>query len=95
MAVRSWKVNLWILRFWVNILSNIDYVLDVERIPAVDSSLAVIAQTLIDAFSNADYKFGKVKCQHNSSMKLLSKIIPKTVIISGKSIVETFVRKRH
>uniref|UniRef100_A0A0R3RZR7 Plexin_cytopl domain-containing protein n=1 Tax=Elaeophora elaphi TaxID=1147741 RepID=A0A0R3RZR7_9BILA len=67
MAVRSWKVNLWILRFWVNILSNIDYVLDVERIPAVDSSLAVIAQTMVDAFSNTNYKFGK----ESPSSKLL------------------------
>ncbi|EJD73903.1 plexin-B1 [Loa loa] len=66
-AVRSWKVNLWILRFWVNILSNIDYVLDVERIPAVDSSLAVIAQTLVDVFSNANHKFGK----ESPSSKLL------------------------
>ncbi|VDK61509.1 unnamed protein product [Onchocerca ochengi] len=66
-AVRSWKVNIWILRFWVNILTNIDYVLDVERIPAVDSSLAVIAQTLVDAFSNANYKFEK----ESPSSKLL------------------------
>ncbi|OZC09893.1 hypothetical protein X798_02999 [Onchocerca flexuosa] len=66
-AVRSWKVNIWILRFWVNILSNIDYVLDVERIPAVDGSLAVIAQTLVDAFSNANYKFEK----ESPSSKLL------------------------
>ncbi|VDO25803.1 unnamed protein product [Onchocerca flexuosa] len=66
-AVRSWKVNIWILRFWVNILSNIDYVLDVKRIPAVDGSLAVIAQTLVDAFSNANYKFEK----ESPSSKLL------------------------
>ncbi|CAG9540417.1 unnamed protein product [Cercopithifilaria johnstoni] len=74
MAVRSWKVNLWILRFWVNILSNINYVLDVERIPAVDSSLAVIAQTLVDAFSNANYKFGK---ESPSSKLLFAKDIKK------------------
>ncbi|VDK78254.1 unnamed protein product [Litomosoides sigmodontis] len=66
MGVR-WKVNLWILRFWVNVLSNIDYVLDVERTPAVDSSLAVIAQTLVDDFSNVNYKFGK----ESPSSKLL------------------------
>uniref|UniRef100_A0A915PVS6 Sema domain-containing protein n=1 Tax=Setaria digitata TaxID=48799 RepID=A0A915PVS6_9BILA len=73
-AVRSWKVNIWILRFWVNILSNIDYVLDVERIPAVDSSLAVIAQTMVDAFSSASYMIGK---ESPSSKLLFAKDVKK------------------
>ncbi|VDM40546.1 unnamed protein product [Toxocara canis] len=66
-VIRTWKTNAWILRFWVNVISNVDYVLDVQRTVAVDASLAVIAQTLVDACSTTKHRLGK----ESPSSKLL------------------------
>lgn len=62
-VIRAWKTNAWILRFWVNVISNVDFLLDVQRTPAVDASLAVVAQTLVDAFSISRPTLGKVCTQ--------------------------------
>uniref|UniRef100_A0A915BHS0 Sema domain-containing protein n=3 Tax=Parascaris univalens TaxID=6257 RepID=A0A915BHS0_PARUN len=66
-VIRAWKTNAWILRFWVNVISNVDFLLDVQRTPAVDASLAVVAQTLVDAFSISRPTLGK----ESPSSKLL------------------------
>ena len=59
-VVHAWKSNCLPLRFWVNFVKNPDFVLDVCKTPTIDSSLSVIAQTLMDACSTSEHRLGKV-----------------------------------
>lgn len=58
-VVYAWKNNSLPLRFWVNIIKNPDFLLDVEKTPTVDACLSVIAQTFMDSCSAAEQRLGK------------------------------------
>lgn len=48
------------LRFWVNILRNPHFILDVHVTEVVDASLHVIAQTFMDACTKTEHKLSRV-----------------------------------
>lgn len=48
------------LRFWVNILKNPQFVLDIQVTDSIDAVLSVIAQTFIDSCTTSDHKVGRV-----------------------------------
>lgn len=48
------------LRFWVNILKNPQFVLDVQVSDSIDAVLSVIAQTFIDSCTTSEHKVGRV-----------------------------------
>lgn len=48
------------LRFWVNILKNPQFVLDVQVTDSIDAVLSVIAQTFIDSCTTSEHKVGRV-----------------------------------
>jgi len=47
--VHCWKSNSVPLRFWINLIKNPDFVFDVEKTPATDLNLSIVAQTLMSA----------------------------------------------
>lgn len=49
------------LRFWVNILKNPQFVLDVQVTDSIDAVLSVIAQTFIDSCTTSEHKVGRVR----------------------------------
>lgn len=49
------------LRFWVNILKNPQFVLDVQVTDSIDAILSVIAQTFIDSCTTSEHKVGRVR----------------------------------
>jgi hypothetical protein len=51
---RLWKTNSYFLRYWINIIKNPDFLLDINKNWLIDSSLTSIAQALIDSCSNTD-----------------------------------------
>jgi hypothetical protein len=59
-VLHAWKSNCLPLRFWVNFIKNPDFILDVNKTPTIDSSLSVIAQTLMDSCSTSEHRLGKV-----------------------------------
>ncbi|ESO07483.1 hypothetical protein HELRODRAFT_75708, partial [Helobdella robusta] len=63
-----------LLRFWVNMLKNPDFLLDVDKQPCVDACLSVITQTFIDGCSLHQQKLGK---DSPSSKLLYAKDIPR------------------
>jgi plexin A len=68
LIIHTWKTNAYILRFWMQLLHNPDALFDIQRQSCIDSSLTVIGQTLIDAFSSStDIPLGK----ESPSSKLL------------------------
>ncbi|KAF3840446.1 hypothetical protein F7725_006308 [Dissostichus mawsoni] len=48
------------LRFWVNILKNPQFVLDVQVTDSIDAVLSVIAQTFIDSCTTSEHKVGRI-----------------------------------
>uniref|UniRef100_UPI00358FF6A5 plexin-D1 isoform X2 n=1 Tax=Myxine glutinosa TaxID=7769 RepID=UPI00358FF6A5 len=52
-TIHIWKTNSLLLRFWVNILKNPQFVFDIEKTPHMDACLSVLAQALIDACSTS------------------------------------------
>ncbi|XP_051914630.1 plexin-B3 isoform X1 [Hippocampus zosterae] len=58
-TVHIWKTNSLPLRFWVNILKNPQFVLDVQVTDSIDAVLSVIAQTFIDACTTSEHKVGR------------------------------------
>ncbi|MGH0182764.1 UNVERIFIED_CONTAM: hypothetical protein FKN15_027224 [Acipenser sinensis] len=59
-TVHIWKTNSLPLRFWVNILKNPQFILDVQVPNSVDAVLSVIAQTFIDSCTTSEHKVGRV-----------------------------------
>ena len=43
-VIHTWKNNSVVLRFWVNMLKNPQFILDIDMPPPVDSTLSTIAQ---------------------------------------------------
>ncbi|XP_037706109.1 plexin-B1 [Choloepus didactylus] len=58
-TVHIWKTNSLPLRFWINIIKNPQFVLDVQTSDNMDAVLLVIAQTFMDACTLADHKLGR------------------------------------
>ncbi|XP_058873299.1 plexin-B3-like isoform X2 [Acipenser ruthenus] len=58
-TVHIWKTNSLPLRFWVNILKNPQFILDVQVPNSVDAVLSVIAQTFIDSCTTSEHKVGR------------------------------------
>uniref|UniRef100_H3CAZ5 Plexin B3 n=1 Tax=Tetraodon nigroviridis TaxID=99883 RepID=H3CAZ5_TETNG len=58
-TVHIWKTNSLPLRFWVNILKNPQFVLDVQVSDSMDAVLSVIAQTFIDSCTTSEHKVGR------------------------------------
>lgn len=50
-----------LLRFWVNIIKNPEFVFDINKSHIVDSCLSVITQTFMDSCSTHDQRLGKVE----------------------------------
>ncbi|CAD5226439.1 unnamed protein product [Bursaphelenchus xylophilus] len=73
-VIHAWKTNAYVLRFWVQLLHNPDSLFDINRQNYVNSSLVVIGQTLIDAFSHSEVPLGK---ESPSSKLLFAKDIAK------------------
>ena len=53
-----------LLRFWVNIIKNPDFVFDVHKTNIVDSCLSVVAQCFMDSCSTSDQNLSKVCLTH-------------------------------
>ena len=49
--IYSWKANSLLLRFYVNLLKNPNFLFDLEKTPVLDCNLNVIAQTFLDSCS--------------------------------------------
>ncbi|XP_043935226.1 plexin-B3-like [Protopterus annectens] len=58
-TVHIWKTNSLLLRFWVNILKNPQFIFDVHVSDNVDAILSVIAQTFIDSCTTSEHKVGR------------------------------------
>ncbi|CAF0765273.1 unnamed protein product [Brachionus calyciflorus] len=48
------KVNIYFIRYWVNLIKNPNLILDVEKSSLIDSSLNCIAQAFIDSCTSGD-----------------------------------------
>ncbi|XP_058873186.1 LOW QUALITY PROTEIN: plexin-B1 [Acipenser ruthenus] len=70
-TVHIWKTNSVPLRFWVNILKNPQFILDVHVPNSVDAVLSVIAQTFIDSCTTSEHKVGARECRDSPVNKLL------------------------
>ncbi|XP_039250404.2 plexin-B2-like [Styela clava] len=66
-VVHIWKTNSLLLRYWVNILKNPEFLFDVNKTAIVDSCLNVITQAFMDACTTTNHKLG----QDSPSNKLL------------------------
>ncbi|VDI05347.1 plexin A [Mytilus galloprovincialis] len=69
----TWKCNSLLLRFWVNIIKNPDFVFDIHKTAIVDSCLSVVAQCFIDICSTTDQTSSK---DSQSLKSLFAKDIP-------------------
>ncbi|CAC5406679.1 PLXNA [Mytilus coruscus] len=69
----TWKCNSLLLRFWVNIIKNPDFVFDINKTNIVDSCLSVVAQYFIDSCSTSDQNLSK---DSPSNKSLFAKDIP-------------------
>uniref|UniRef100_A0A673ARH7 Plexin-B2-like n=1 Tax=Sphaeramia orbicularis TaxID=375764 RepID=A0A673ARH7_9TELE len=58
-TLHIWKTNSLPLRFWVNILRNPHFIVDVHVTEVVDASLHVIAQTFMDACTKTEHKLSR------------------------------------
>ncbi|XP_040200060.1 plexin-C1 [Rana temporaria] len=58
-VLHIWKTNSLPLRFWVNILKNPQFVLDIKKTALLESCLSVIAQAFMDGFSLTEQQLGK------------------------------------
>lgn len=56
------------LRFWVNILKNPQFVLDVQVTDSIDAVLSVIAQTFIDSCTTSEHKVGRVRARRGAPL---------------------------
>ncbi|XP_052252632.1 plexin-A1-like isoform X6 [Dreissena polymorpha] len=73
-VLHTWKCNSLLLRFWVNVIKNPEFVFDIHKPVIVDSCLSVVAQTLMDSCSTSDLKLDS----NSPSNKLLfAKDIPR------------------
>ncbi|VDI64036.1 plexin A [Mytilus galloprovincialis] len=68
----TWKCNSLLLRFWVNVIKNPDFVFDIHKTNIVDSCMSVVAQCFMDSFSTSDQNLSK----NSPSNKLFAKDIP-------------------
>uniref|UniRef100_A0A672I5P3 Plexin b2a n=1 Tax=Salarias fasciatus TaxID=181472 RepID=A0A672I5P3_SALFA len=83
-TLHIWKTNSLPLRFWVNILRNPHFILDVHVTEVVDASLHVIAQTFMDACTKTEHKLSR---ESPSNKLLYAKEIP-----TYKKMVDDYYR---
>jgi len=50
-----------LLRFWVNVIKNPEFLFDVHKTQIVDSCLSVVAQIFMDSCSMHEQRLGKVQ----------------------------------
>jgi len=55
-----------LLRFWVNVIKNPEFLFDVHKTQIVDSCLSVVAQIFMDSCSLHEQRLGKV-CVNRST----------------------------
>ncbi|XP_043934564.1 plexin-D1 isoform X2 [Protopterus annectens] len=84
-TLHIWKTNSLLLRFWVNILKNPQFVFDIDKSDHMDACLSVIAQAFIDACSLSDLQLGK---DSPTNKLLYAKEIPEY-----KKAVQTFYKQ--
>lgn len=72
-TVHAWKSNSLPLRFWVNLVKNPHFIFDIAKPTSIESSLSVIAQTLMDSCSKYEHQLGK---DSPSSKLLFAKDLP-------------------
>ncbi|KAM4037273.1 plexin-C1 isoform 2-T2 [Anomaloglossus baeobatrachus] len=58
-VVHIWKTNSLPLRFWINLLKNPQFVLDIKKTVLLEICLSVIAQAFMDGFSLTEHQLGK------------------------------------
>lgn len=58
-AIHTWKNNSLSLRFWMNILKNPHFLLDIAQTHTIDSSLNIICGVFMDACSTSDKGLNK------------------------------------
>ncbi|XP_068132904.1 plexin-C1 [Hyperolius riggenbachi] len=58
-VLHIWKTNSLPLRFWINILKNPQFVLDIKKTALLESCLSVVAQAFMDGFSLTEQQLGK------------------------------------
>merc|ERR1711963_1293266 len=63
-VVHTWKSNSLPLRFWVNLIKNPNFVFDIEKTPATDLNLSIIAQTLMSSCLHNDPILNKESPSH-------------------------------
>uniref|UniRef100_A0A8D8LSB8 Plexin-A4 n=1 Tax=Cacopsylla melanoneura TaxID=428564 RepID=A0A8D8LSB8_9HEMI len=68
--VHSWKSNALPLRFWVNLITNPNFVFDIYKSNIIDSCLSVVAQTLMESCSKSEHRL------ETTSKLLYTKDIP-------------------
>ncbi|CAC5406684.1 PLXNA [Mytilus coruscus] len=69
----TWKCNSLLLRFWVKIIKNPDFVFDIHKTNIVDSCMSVVAQCFMDSCSTSDQNVSK---NSPSNKSLFAKDIP-------------------
>uniref|UniRef100_F7ABT2 Sema domain-containing protein n=1 Tax=Ciona intestinalis TaxID=7719 RepID=F7ABT2_CIOIN len=57
-VLHIWKTNSLLLRYWVNVLKNPEFVFDLNKTDIVDSCLNVITQAFMDACTTTNRKLG-------------------------------------
>jgi plexin B len=80
-TIRVWKANSLILRFWINIMKNPCFFLDVSLHDLVDSSMTVIASTLMECCSTGNTQVGdqdpiNKQLFNKTIMQFRAKVIP-------------------
>lgn len=86
-VLHTWKCNSLLLRFWVNLVKNPEFVFDIHKPQIVDSCLSVITQTFMDSCSTAALRLGK---DSPSNKLLFAKDIPRY-----KESVKRFLQEIH
>lgn len=61
-----------LLRFWVNVIKNPEFLFDVHKPQIVDSCLSVIAQVFMDSCSLQQRRLGKVHVHRTHTVQLLN-----------------------
>ncbi|XP_065196334.1 plexin-B1-like [Sycon ciliatum] len=78
-AIQTWKNNSIPLRFWINVIKNPEFVLDINKTATVDNCLSVVAQAFMDSCSTQDMR--------------LTKDSPSTKLLYAKEVKENYRQK--
>ena len=87
-TIHIWKSNSLILRFWMDIIQEPTRLLDVDDLPAVQSSMKVISTALMEACSTSNYDYH----DHTPLNKLL---YAKELKSKWNDWIRNFYKKTH